>query len=81
VTVPGLNGASVAKAGAITTPAQTSAAVVTTGVTQSSPFGYVGATQGNAVATTINQCVADITALKTAVDAIRVALTNAGITS
>ena len=81
VTLLGLNGKAPAQAAAITTPAQTSAAVVTTGVTQTTPFGYVGATQGNAVATTINQCVVDIAALKVAVDLIRVALTAAGITA
>jgi hypothetical protein len=81
VTLLGLNGKAPTQAGAITTPAQTSAAVVTTGVTQTTPFGYAGATQGNAVATTINAIVVDIAALKVAVDAIRVALTNAGITA
>jgi hypothetical protein len=81
VTLLGINGKAPVQAVAITTPAQTSAAVVTTAVTQTTPFGYAGATQGNAVATTINQCVVDIAALKVAVDAIRVALTNAGITA
>lgn len=45
----------------IAAPATT--AVVTTAVTQTSPFGYVGAAQGDAVATAINLLVTHTTEL------------------
>ena len=59
--------------------AVTAAAVVTTGVTQSTPYGYAGATQGDAVATTINKLVVDVTALTTLVNEHRTVLINAGL--
>ena len=40
--------------------ARTGVAVSTTAVTQTSPFGYAGAAQGDAVATTINQIIVDL---------------------
>lgn len=39
---------------------RTAVSVATTGVTQTTPFGYVGAVQGDAVATTINQIIVDL---------------------
>lgn len=48
----------------------TASSVATTGVTQSSPYGYAGATQGDAVATTINAIIVDLADLKQLVNSI-----------
>lgn len=48
----------------------TGASVVTTAVTQTSPFGYAGAAQGDAVATTINQIIVDLADLKQLVNSV-----------
>jgi len=52
------------------------AAVATTGVTQTSPFGYVGAAQGDAVATTINSIITHITELDLDYEALLVDVTD-----
>ena len=54
---------------AITAPAAT--AVATTGVTQTTPYGYAGATQGDAVATAINLLVTHTTELDLDYEALR----------
>ena len=48
----------------------TAAAVVTTAVTQTSPFGFVGAAQGDAISTTINQLVVDVADIKALVNSV-----------
>lgn len=42
------------------------AALVTTGVTQSTPYGFAGATQGDALTTRVNELRADVLALQAA---------------
>jgi hypothetical protein len=48
----------------------TASSVVTTGVTQTTPFGYVGAAQGDAVASTINQIIVDQADVKALVNSV-----------
>ena len=48
----------------------TATSVVTTGVTQTTPYGYVGATQGDAVATTINAIIVDLADVKALVNSV-----------
>jgi sirohydrochlorin ferrochelatase len=57
----------------------TGAAVVTTGVTQTTPFGFVGAAQGDAISTTINQIIVDLADLKQFVNSMANALRTADI--
>ena len=59
--------------------AQTSTAVVTTGVTQTTPFGFAGAAQGDAISTKLNLCIAEITALVTLTTALRLTLVSSGL--
>lgn len=53
-------------------------AVATTGATNSSPFGYTGATQANAIVTNVNALRVDVLALKATVNALlaQLRLTN-----
>lgn len=50
------------------------AAVAATGATNSSPYGYVGAAQADAIVTNINTLRVDLLAINTALTAIRAAL-------
>lgn len=64
---------------AATVPTATAAAVVTTGVTNSSPYGFVGATQGDALSVAVNANGADILALKKVVVQLILDLRAAGL--
>lgn len=78
----GLNGnAPVAKAGAITSPANASAAVATTASTSVAPFGYTTAAQADSLVTQINNLVTAVANMKVAIDAIRVDIQALGITA
>jgi hypothetical protein len=57
----------------------TGVAVVTTGVTQTTPFGFVGAAQGDALSTTLNQVIVDLANLKQVVNSIIDDLMSRGI--
>lgn len=52
--------------------------LVTTGVTQSSPYGFAGAAQGDAIATQVNLLITQGAALVALANAIRTALVNLG---
>lgn len=53
-----------------TVPAATQAAVATTGASNSSPYGYTGAAQADAIVAAVNAAGADILALKKVVTAL-----------
>ena len=62
-----------------TIPAATAAGVVTTGSTITTPYGYVGAAQADAIPVAINALEADVLALKKVVVAIVQDITAVGI--
>lgn len=54
------------------------AALATTAVTQSSPWGFASQAQGDLITTRLNQALVDIAALTTLVNEQRTALINLG---
>lgn len=64
VKILGAQGAAVANGAAAT-----AAAVATTGVTQTTPYGYASAAQGDAVAVAINALIVDVADLRTQLNA------------
>ena len=71
----------VGRAAAIASPAKTGVAAAATASTNVAPFGYTTAAQADAIQAAANASVADIAALKVAVDALRAALTALGATA
>jgi hypothetical protein len=65
----------------VTVAAATVAAVATTGATQSSPFGYVGATQANDIPVAINALAADVLVIRKVQNTIIDVLQAAGFLS
>ncbi len=58
---------------------QTSAAVATTGATNSSPYGFTGAAQADAIRAAVNLHTVEITAILVLLHELRTANINAGL--
>ena len=62
-----------------TVPAATVAAVATTGATTSTPYGYAGAAQADAIPVAINALTADVLALRKVINSLIDDLQAAGM--
>jgi hypothetical protein len=70
-----------AQPGAITSPTNAGVAPAGTAATNVTPYGYASAAQADAVRAAVGVLITDMGNMKTAVDAIRAALTGAGLTA